>query len=353
MLTIQKWLEGVGRNRQKVTECPSWPPDLFAVCASLLKRSGTYLRIFERRSRRPDWRGSCVSGLQWRKGIDTGKGVSAASLTRAIPREVLSDWSTLTTRGDTNVSKIADDPKLSDALIRLALIADAASDGIGIETRETPFLMAAQRCLERNRLTSFAWDVPRDSVCVLGKQHTPQRGATLRSLSHSLALYFPNDITAQWIGPYARAVPGDDGKTLNLLLLPWPERVDSNDFRPAQPITGGDGGGGWFEYTPVKPLRLQTFKRRLRNAISVAGGKARRIDAIIFPELALSMEEYYAASDIAVETGIMLICGLRIPGDGRELGVNACAVQVAGRSCAVVGLRATHPCWLRTPERRY
>lgn len=176
--------------------------------------------------------------------------------------------------------------------------------------------------------------MPRDSVCVLGKQHTPQRGATLRSLSHNLALYLPNDITARWIGPYARAVPGDDGKTLNLLLLPWPERVDSNDFRPARPIKGGDGGGGWFEYKPVKPMRLQTFKRRLRNAISVAGGTARRIDAIIFPELALSMEEYHAASDIAVESGIMLICGVRIPGDRHELGINACAVQVAGGALA-------------------
>jgi hypothetical protein len=236
--------------------------------------------------------------------------------------------------GHIGISKVAAVPKLSDALIRLTLIADAASAGIGIAAEQTPFLTAAQGCLEHNELTSFAWDVPRDSVCVLGKQHTPQRGATLRSLSHNLALYLPNDITAQWIGPYHRAVAGDDGKTLNLLLLPWPERVDSNDFQPARPITKADGGGGWFEYNPVKPLRLQTFKRLLRSAISVAGGTARRIDAIVFPELALSMEEYHAASDIAVETGIMLICGVRIPGDRRELGVNACAVQVAGGALA-------------------
>ncbi|MDB6161229.1 MAG: hypothetical protein JWO04_4935 [Gammaproteobacteria bacterium] len=330
MLTIQKWLEGIGRNRQKMTECPSWPPDLFAVCASLLKRSGTYLRIFERGSQLPDWRHSRVPGLQWRKSIDRSKGVSAASLMRAIPREVLADWTALMAVGDTSLSKIADDPTLSDALIRLTLIADAASDGIGIEAGETPFLMAAQRFLERNTLTSFAWDVPRDSVCVLGKQHTPQRGATLRSLSHNLALYLPNDITGRWIGPYPRAVVGDDGKTLNLLLLPWPERVDSNDFQPARPIKRADSGGSWFEYNPVNPLRLQTFKRRLRSAIGIASGRARRIDAIVFPELALSLEEYHAASAIAVESGIMLIGGVRIPGNRRELGINACAVQAAG-----------------------
>src|SRR6266700_1727183 len=126
MLTIQKWLEGVGRNRQAVTECPSWPPDLFAICASLLKRSGTYLRIFERGSRRPDWRGARSPGLKWRKSIDRFKGVSASSLVRAIPREVLTDWTALLASGDVSMSKIADDPKLSDALIRLTLIADAA-----------------------------------------------------------------------------------------------------------------------------------------------------------------------------------------------------------------------------------
>jgi hypothetical protein len=175
--------------------------------------------------------------------------------------------------------------------------------------------------------------VPRDSVCVLGKQHTPQRGATLRSLSHNLALYLPNEITARWIGPYP-AVPGDDGKTLNLLLLPWPERVESNDFRPVRPVARAESIARWFEYEPVNPPRLQTFKQRLRTAISMAARNARKIDAIVFPELALSIDEYRAASKIAVENGIMLIGGVRIPGTRGELSINVCTVQAAAGALA-------------------
>jgi hypothetical protein len=131
MLTIQKWLEGVGRNRQQVSECPSWPPDLFAICASLLKRSGTYLRLFERRSRRTAWTGARAAGIQWRKNIDARNKVTAANLKRAVPPEVHVDWATLIKASGTDIGDIADDSKLSDALIRLTVIADAHVDELG------------------------------------------------------------------------------------------------------------------------------------------------------------------------------------------------------------------------------
>ena len=336
MLTIQKWLEGVGRNRQPVSECPSWPPDLFAICASLLKRSGSYLRVFERGPGCSDWRGARGPGVRWRQNIDAHRTVTAVNLKRAVPREVLGDWATLIKSADRGVCDIGGDPKLSDALIRLAVVADAASDGIGIGTNPTPFFAAAQAFLDENDSTSFAWDVPRDSLCVLGKQHTPQRGATLRSLSHHLALYLPNDITARWIGQYPQIVAADDGETLNLLLLPWPERIDSGDFRPARPVSTVKSKELWFEYSPVTPMRLQTFKQRLKQAIRIAARNARRIDAVVFPELALSIEEYRVASQIAVQHGIMLISGVRIPGSRRELDINACVVQAAGNAFATV-----------------
>ena len=334
MLTIQKWLEGVGRNRQQVLDCPSWPPDLFAICASLLKRSGTYLRIFERGPRRPRWTAACDAGRTWRKSIDSHKGVSAANLQGVVPREVRRDWTILIKSQDTGVSEIVNNLKLIDVLIRLALTADAASDRIGIGTDQTPFFIAAQAFLDYNKSTSFTWSVPSDSVCVLGKQHTPQRGATLRSMSHNLALYLPNDIEARWIGPYPNPIAGDDGKTLNLLLLPWPECLASGDFRPASASAETDVEARWFEYEPVSPLPLKKFKRRLTKAIGVASRNARRVDAIVFPELALSTDEYTEASRIAVEHGIMLIAGVRVAGKGGTQGVNTCMVQAVGGALA-------------------
>jgi hypothetical protein len=144
MLTIQKWLEGVGRNRQQMSECPSWPPDLFAICASLLKRSGSYLRVFERGPQRPDWTDAREEGRKWRKGIDSHTRVTAANLQGEIPRAVHRNWAGLLQAWDTRVSEIVNDHRLTDVLIRLALIADAASDGIGICTDKTPFYAAAR-----------------------------------------------------------------------------------------------------------------------------------------------------------------------------------------------------------------
>jgi hypothetical protein len=332
MLTIQKWLEEVGRHRSQVSDCPSWPPDLFAICAYLLKRSGAYLRVFERGARRPDWTSARDAGRKWRANIDAHKGVDAGGLQRAVPIEVHRAWTNLLKWQNIGISEITDNPKLSETLIRLALVADVTSEGIGIETKQTPFLIAAQDFLDQNKYTSFTWDIPRDSVCVLGKQHTPQRGATLRSLSHHLALYLPNDIEARWFGPYAQPTAGNDGRTLNLLLLPWPEQIESSDFGSVHECNETDGERRWFEYRPRKPLPLQTFKRRLREAINLAAQNARRVDAIVFPELTLSIAEYRAANRIAIEQGIMLVGGVRIPGKPNEQGDNVCVLQAVSGS---------------------
>jgi hypothetical protein len=48
MLTIEAWLKGIGL-KHSVDVCPSWPPDLYALAGTLLRRSGAYLRVFEHR----------------------------------------------------------------------------------------------------------------------------------------------------------------------------------------------------------------------------------------------------------------------------------------------------------------
>jgi len=48
MLTIETWLNGIGLKQLSIDECLAWPPDLYALAGTLLRRSGTYLRVFER-----------------------------------------------------------------------------------------------------------------------------------------------------------------------------------------------------------------------------------------------------------------------------------------------------------------
>jgi hypothetical protein len=72
----------------------------------------------------------------------------------------------------------------------------------------------------------------------------------------------------------------------------------------------------------------------LTTAIRVAGRNARRVDAIVFPELALSLEECREATQIAVEHGIMLIAGVRIAGQQPGQAVNTCRLQAVGGAIA-------------------
>jgi hypothetical protein len=145
---------------------------MFAICGSLLKRSGSYLRMFEGVDRGADWEKAREIGRQWRASIDRIKKVSVSRLRRSVPAEVKNVWSRLTAKGNTAISAIASAPGIADDLLRLSLIADEASSGIGVNTDDSTFFNIAQAFLEGNKLTSFTWDIPKSAVSVLGKQHT-------------------------------------------------------------------------------------------------------------------------------------------------------------------------------------
>ena len=249
VLTIKKWLEGLGRQHLPTLECPVWPPDLYAVAGALLKRSGAYLRVFEHDGV-GDYLGDIEHiGESWLKNLDAlPQPVTVPGLRAARPREIQKAWSEMLKFLDIPISQIRQSRPLAEHLIRMALIADEASAGVGVDGERTDhqdgkdkktskpstLLSLAGWMLRSQQDRSFCWEVPADAICVLGKQHTPQRGATFRSLSHHLSLYFPNDIEARWVGPLQRPVRNQDRReTLNLLLLPWPTHIETDDFQNA------------------------------------------------------------------------------------------------------------------------
>ena len=62
-----------------------------------------------------------------------------------------------------------------------------------------------------------------------GKRHTPQRGCSIRSLTHHLALYTPTEIQAVWPAPIRKT--DEDIDVFNVLLLPWPTEVSDRISR--------------------------------------------------------------------------------------------------------------------------
>ena len=344
MLTIKTWLEGIGL-KQPIEDCPPWPPDLYALAGTLIRRSGAYLKVFEHRGSTKYLTGIEQQAATWRRRIDeiTAENVTVADLQSARIPDVVNGWRKLIDSQNTPISEIHAFKDLAEALIRLTLIADEASVGIGInwnrpaDSNPTPgkFLSIAEEALYRNKLQSFCLEVPRDVLCVLAKQHTPLKGATFRSLSHHLALYHPNDIEARWINPIHHTIEeGPQRETLNLLLLPWPTHLEAEDFQAVQVLgsrTDGTSSPGYFRYEPKDCDPPDRFAAKLTQALANAQKQAGAIDAIVLPELALTKEQYDVAEEIAFEARCILICGLRQAAkSSEEWDANLSILQPAG-----------------------
>ncbi len=348
--------------------CPPWPPDLFAVTGSILRRSGGYLRTIDfaadattRGSRRTMWKKAAEAGRAWRVSIRNGLRTNGklSALPDWMQPDVTAWWQIVVANMHQPLSATNQSNPLTEALIALTIAADEACLGVGIdhaarktvarnESRDDPFLGAAQALLFRNQRRSVCLDVAIDRIAVLGKQHTAQRGLTMRSLTHNLALYPTTEIVARWAGPYSQR---DTPDIINLLLLPWPAHVSANDFRCRHDAMGGDTSGStpsqyrYFEYQPAPRESLAEFERRLRFAVSKGQREADRIDAIVLPELALTWEEYLVAEAVAIENRALLISGVRVDQRHVDSGgpVNACCVQPLGLT--PIGTNGRKPTW--------
>jgi len=203
--------------------------------------------------------------------------VTLSELRSVRVADALNGWQILMEALETPIGDINNSLELVETLIRLAILADEASVGVGIDwdlpkhgsSIQRKFLSIAELALIKNRLQSFCWEVPCDVLCVLGKQHTPQKGATFRSLSHHLALYQPNEIEARWVNPVPKTIKqGPARETLNLLLLPWPTRVETDAFREIQPpgARGGDNALQGYFAISLRNANLQSASLRSYRA---------------------------------------------------------------------------------------
>lgn len=144
-------------------------------------------------------------------------------------------------------------------------------------------------------------------VCVLPKARTAAVGCTLRSLSHHLALLPPRGIaSAKWVPAYrgVERSPLPASSQFNVLLVPFPFTVTAEEFAVSidpGPIDDGwgtfivrqtwrHGYGGPFRRVHIIQMLADFVASLAREAVRKHG--ADRIDAIVFPELALDAKLY-------------------------------------------------------------
>lgn len=245
---------------------PGWPPDLFALTATLVNLSGCYIH-----ARYTGWDsdgmlfgpghlcGIPVPYLTARRSIreivkDWQEQLTAGAT--GVPPEIAVWWSALVAAGDQPVYRSpADGPQpWHDAAFQLLIAADETCGAVGFTWFGDPVplqVLVGYGELAGGRPApphlphlphSLCRMVPPAEACVQPKVMTPQVGCTLRSFSHHLALLpsIGEVQTSWWLG---RPDPPDErigvrNKPLSLLLIPYPYAIAADCFAPGLPAAG-------------------------------------------------------------------------------------------------------------------
>jgi hypothetical protein len=292
--------------------CPIWPPDAFAVAATIASKSGCYAEAFY----------APVAGeAQYFSDARCDQIVKLAAIWRrrtAPPPDVQKSWAELVSHGAFEVTNRAKLPRrLKDAVMTLMVVADETAVGMGFPAPKNGRDWKLARVLQDNYAlalkrdenrplrhlpASICWLVPPTQVCVQPKTVTPQVGVTLRSFSHNLAL-LPSvgEVHTEWL-PVATVETEDGRRTLdhcNLLVVPYPYQVRGEAFvdagmlpseRDEQTFRYFDLAQGWLETETGRITGKQFVDDFLVPLCEVARREIGIVHGIVLPEMSLTTE---------------------------------------------------------------
>lgn len=305
-------------RRRNWTAAPPWPPDMFAVTAFLVNASGCYSgpRYTNHGA------AACYFTEAYRKDVVA---IGEAWAKGKLPRPVEELWRHLISNAEQEI--LGSDTTWCDTAMKLMATADEASAGVGFVDPAKPspipdyladqhwrrFLQRRQRPARGEDLPylpdSLCWRVPTSEVCVQPKVRTPQVGCTLRSLSHHLALLPPlGELKTRWLYAPRGLQPTDE--PLNLLLVPFPYRIDGNGFAGDE----GQNNPKFFtlDQTWLRPSGRRLSPRRMASYLSdlvdCASNEVRRVHGLVLPELALDASQILEiAAILARQTELELL----------------------------------------------
>jgi hypothetical protein len=281
-----------------LNEIAKWPPDVFAVAASLLRRSGSYTRLREVPFRTDlsdeDFR-------NWRNQEPPGK--------------VLDRLKEIWNRRSTGVAQCASDVVLLKALHHLLADADQVCQRgpVGTEvdsSSEVRFQFDFETQLQPREFGSTLCRYIHPSRArVLPKTHTARAGLTLRSFSHHLCYVEPDEIKPLWY-----TIPGGRNyelERLKILVVPFPESINNLQFTETTASRldrEGMGEHRFFRYEPG--FTCGRLAAQVLDLCAEAKERAGPIDLVVLPELAMNAADYRLLRQVLLSQQIMLVTGL-------------------------------------------
>lgn len=299
---------------------PPWPPDVFALGMTLLRRCGAYCEVLNhwppRRmvGERGDWaRNIREWAREWRVAYSRGAPPPSALTRRwAAFREAMDE--PLSCLGNSRL-------EACQRLLELCAAADESCRDVGVERShsgeprsgdDARFLLQAARLLTNVRIgSSLCQEIERARIRVLPRIHTPGSGLTIRSLSLYLALCPPEEMTPKFI----RASASEAYDAMNLLVVPWPFQMVPAQFRPAkrlkEEMRNLPDSVGFFtveERGQSRPV-TEVVERLCLAAEQEIGPVA----GVVLPEAAINPADLESLSENLNRQGRFLIAGVGTP----------------------------------------
>jgi hypothetical protein len=279
-----------------------WPPDVFAFSNVTLGQSEAFRfalsPIDEWPPRRyPGWvRLVEEAAHAWSAWAEDGRG--------APPDLVLEVWGLVREHADSPLEDLAEgrDAELCESLLTLHAVADEACAGLGVALDTSDGAASVYRARGRELLTrtgSMARVDP-SLLRVLPKVRTPPTGRP--AFSRYACVQGPG-IAARWHKVPTRHRGTDlQSEYATLLLLPWPLRVHTSDFRPVGESVHRPAKEpfGFFEFAPDEGLDFELLDRILLAARKEAG----TVDVVCLPESAVDESELDELEMLLHEHGV-------------------------------------------------
>jgi hypothetical protein len=317
------WHEVAGR--QLGGELLEWPPDLFAFTDVVLDRSEAYRFVVSPPDgaswpppEMPDWSLAIAdASAGWCAWIENG-GIE-------LPRLIAEEWAVVWKGSATALDELATGHawRICQGLITLHAIADEACAGTGVAVPDVPRVGHRFRARARELLarTGTLSRISRRRLRVLPRVRNPVGGPSIRSLSRYVCVREPS-VDAVWNRIPARTVgTGSTAEDGNVLMLPWPLRIDAEDFKPTGTVErAGLEPHGFFEFAPGELLDLDLADRVLKSAREQGG----TVEIVVLPESALRPGDIGELEALLTRHRVWLVvAGVREPPDpGGRFGAN-------------------------------
>jgi hypothetical protein len=310
---------------------------MFALCMSLIQKTGAYGHILSNwppatTARTPeDWEGKVrEAGRRWRE----------AYVAETLPPPFVSErWNRVLTYLTLPIPQVRERTEFAQTLLELCAAADEACPGIGVPGKvfESPvdqrfFEFADRLLIPTSEGSTLCIEIHPSRTRVLPKMHTPQSGLTIRSLSKYLALCSSEEIIPKWIAAPLPALDGasalkvsNHGLCINLLIMPWPEEIYPVQFEPSEPLPKevSNMDRERFGFFTVSHPETSDVASRVAGALESARANIGHIDGVIFPESALTQDQYVPVAAAVHKTGAFFVCGrTKAAVSGEAYGIN-------------------------------